>query len=320
MTLGVALLAFVHETVLLQETVSSVLPKPGGCYIDCTLGGAGHSELLLQQSSPDGRLLAIDQDETALSHAREKLSQYENRTEFAHGNFRNVYEIGNKYGFADVDGIVFDLGVSSPQFDEAERGFSYRQDAPLDMRMDQSSATTAADLIRDLGEEELASIFFRYGEEKFSRRIARAITKQKVLAPIVTTFQLAELVKNAIPAATRRTGGHPAKRVFQALRIAVNDELGALEEAVLGAFQLLRPNGRLAIITFHSLEDRIVKHMFLEWTKGCICPPDFPVCRCNRKPVGKLVARKPILPSDAEISQNSRARSAKLRVIEKLTE
>jgi 16S rRNA (cytosine1402-N4)-methyltransferase len=318
--LGVASLAFVHETVLLQETVASVLPKTDGQYIDCTLGGAGHSEQLLRQSSPGGRLLAIDQDETALCHARERLSQYSNRTVFAHANFRKVYEVGIQNGFENVDGIIFDLGVSSPQFDEAKRGFSYRQDAPLDMRMDRTNATTAADLIRNLDEQELASIFFRYGEEKFSRRIARAITRQRAIAPVETTTELAELVKAAIPAATRRTGGHPAKRVFQALRIAVNDELGALEEAISGAFRLLRPRGRLAVITFHSLEDRIVKHMFVEWTKGCVCPPDFPICQCNRKPAGKLVARKPILPGDEEVEFNSRARSAKLRVIEKLAD
>ncbi len=315
-----ALLAFVHETVLLHETVSLVLPRAEGRYIDCTLGGAGHSELLLQESSPSGKLLALDQDEIALNHAKSKLSQYGNRVVFVHTNFRNVFDVATNCGFANVDGIVFDLGVSSPQFDEAERGFSYRMDAPLDMRMDRTSSISAANLVQDLEESELTSIFYRYGEEKFSRRIAKAIIKQRNLRPILTTTELADIVKEAIPAAARRTGGHPAKRVFQALRIAVNDELGSLEEAVHGAFKLLKPGGRMAVITFHSLEDRIVKHTFNEWTKGCVCPPDFPVCRCNQKPKGKLIARKPVIPSDTEVSINPRARSAKLRVIEKLPE
>ncbi len=316
--LGVDWLSFSHKTVLLQETVAEISPRPGNRYIDCTLGGAGHSELLLHGSSPNGQLLAIDQDESALAYAREKLSGFASRIIFVHSNFRHIVDVALAHGFSEVAGIVFDLGVSSPQFDEAERGFSYRLDAPLDMRMDQSHPQTAAHLIGELAEEQLASIFFQYGEEKFSRRVAHAIVKARIVSPIVTTAQLASIVKDAIPAAARRSGGHPAKRVFQALRIAVNDELGALREALDGAFSLLAPGGRIAVITFHSLEDRIVKHAFVERTKGCICPPDFPICRCDRKPEGRLVQRKPIVPTDEEVFYNPRARSAKLRVIEKM--
>ena len=311
-------MSFVHETVLLHETVDAVLPRDGGVYVDCTLGGAGHSKLLLEQSAPSGRLLALDQDETALANAREVLRPFGNRVTLAHTNFREVRETAQRLGFAGVDGIIFDLGVSSPQFDEAERGFSYKQSAPLDMRMDRTRGDTAADLVNSLSAEELSHIFYRYGEEKFSRRVAEAIVRRRLEAPIVDTLDLAELVKEAIPAAARRTGPHPARRVFQALRIAVNDELGALEEALQSAFELLNAGGRMAIITFHSLEDRIVKHTFTEFARGCICPPSFPICRCGRKPRAALVTRKPISPSPDEIKRNSRARSAKLRVLEKL--
>ncbi len=291
-------MAFLHETVLLEETVAAILNGPGRQYIDCTLGGAGHSELLLKRTGQDTQLLAFDQDDIALAHAKAKLASFQSRVVFARTNFRRIYDVATENGFTNVDGIIFDLGVSSPQFDVADRGFSYRMEAPLDMRMDRMNATTAATLIQNLDEEELATIFFRYGEEKFSRKIARAITRERAITPILTTTHLADIVKNAIPAATRRSGGHPAKRVFQALRIAVNDELSALTESLQGAFRLLSSGGRLAVITFHSLEDRIVKHSFLEWTKGCECPPDFPVCRCGKTPRGKLVYRKPIVPSE----------------------
>jgi 16S rRNA (cytosine1402-N4)-methyltransferase len=311
-------LDFVHETVLLEETVDAVRPHSGGKYIDCTLGGAGHSRLLLEKSAPAGKLLAFDQDPKALANARMILAPFGDRVELVHSNFRRVQQVVERTGFHPVDGVIFDLGVSSPQFDEAERGFSYRFDAPLDMRMDTSSdGMTAADLVNEADEEELARIFFEYGEEKFSRRIAKAIVKTRSHHRIESTQELAELIKEAIPAAARRTGPHPARRTFQALRIAVNDELGALKEALEGAFSILKPGGRLAVITFHSLEDRIVKHMFMDWAKGCICPPEFPVCQCHREPEGILVTRKPILPTDAEVEANPRARSAKLRVIEK---
>jgi 16S rRNA (cytosine1402-N4)-methyltransferase len=311
-------LEFLHETVLLEETVDAVRPQDGGRYIDCTLGGAGHSRRLLERSAPTGVVLAFDQDPKALANAQTILAEYRNRVQLVHANFRRVREVVERMGFHPVDGVIFDLGVSSPQFDEAERGFSYRFDAPLDMRMDTTSeGITAADLVNEADEEELARIFFEYGEEKFSRRIAKLIVRTRSHHKIESTQELAELIKEAIPAAARRTGPHPARRVFQALRIAVNDELGALEEALDGAFSILKPGGRLAVITFHSLEDRIVKHMFMDWAKGCICPPEFPVCQCHREPQGSLVTRKPILPTEAEVAANSRARSAKLRVIEK---
>ncbi|WP_026975312.1 16S rRNA (cytosine(1402)-N(4))-methyltransferase RsmH [Alicyclobacillus contaminans] len=309
--------SFVHTTVLLEETVTALCPRDGGRYIDCTLGGAGHSERLLQRSEPGGQLLALDQDETALRHAEDKLRPYGDRVQLVHANFRRIREVVRELEFGPVDGVMFDLGVSSPQFDEADRGFSYRFDAPLDMRMDQTQPTTARDMVNGLDEAELIRIFTRYGEEKFSKSIARRIVHRRAVAPIETTGELAELIKEAIPAPARRTGPHPARRVFQALRIAVNDELGALEEALDGAFEVLKPGGRLAVITFHSLEDRIVKHQFQQWARGCTCPPDFPVCQCGNVPQATIVTRKPIVPSAAEEIENPRSRSAKLRVVEK---
>jgi 16S rRNA (cytosine1402-N4)-methyltransferase len=310
--------SFAHETVLKTETVEAVLPHDGGRYIDCTVGGGGHSRLLLERSAPTGRLLGLDQDPQALDHAQNSLRQYLDRVDFAHANFRRVKEVAIAHAFTDVDGVIFDLGVSSPQFDEPDRGFSYKFDADLDMRMDTTAPTTAYALVNGMEESELVDIFFKFGEEKFSRAIARAIVRERTKAPIETTVQLADIVKSAIPAAARRTGPHPARRVFQALRIAVNDELTVLQEALCGAFEILKPGGRIAAITFHSLEDRIVKQTFANWSQGCICPPEFPVCVCGRQPEGKLVTRKPIYPADAEIGRNSRARSAKLRVIERL--
>ncbi len=309
---------FEHTTVLLEETVEAVLPRDGGRYIDCTLGGAGHSERLLERSAPDGLLLAFDQDTSAIEHAKQKLQAYEGRVQFVHANFRHIEEEASARNFTEVDGVLFDLGVSSPQFDEGERGFSYRFDAPLDMRMDIRQTLTAADIVNKYSEAELARIFFQYGEEKFSRAIARLIVRRREERPIDSTGELADLVKAAIPAPARRSGPHPARRVFQALRIAVNDELGALEEALQGAFQVLKPGGRMAVITFHSLEDRIVKHAFQALAQGCICPPDFPVCRCGNVPKAKLVTRKPVVPSAQEVADNPRSRSAKLRVVEKL--
>lgn len=312
--------SFVHETVLLNETVESVNPKDGGLYIDCTLGGAGHTERLLSLSGPTGRVLGLDQDETALAHARNRLAAYADRITLVHTNFRHVDEAARRVGFSPADGIVFDLGVSSPQFDVADRGFSYRFDAPLDMRMDRSHGKTAAEVVNAFDEQELARVFFQYGEEKFSRAIARNIVKARAVKPIETTNELAELIKESIPAKARRTGPHPARRVFQALRILVNDELGALEDSLEKAFQVLRPGGRMAIITFHSLEDRIVKTRFAEWCKGCTCPPGFPVCVCGKEPRAKLVHRKPLTASDVEIERNPRARSAHLRAIEKISD
>lgn len=310
---------FKHHSVLLRETLESLQPHSGGMYIDCTLGGGGHTLEILHHSEPDGRILCLDQDPSALENAENKLKDFlGNRVVLARSNFRQVAEVAEKAGFTRVQGILFDLGVSSPQFDRAERGFSYRMDAPLDMRMDPDGSLTARDIVNLWSEEQLADIFFRYGEEKFSRRIAKQITEVREVRPIESTFELAELVRAAIPAATRRTGGHPAKRVFQALRIAVNDELGALEFALQAAFSLLDSAGRMAVISFHSLEDRIVKQQFADWAQGCICPPDFPVCQCGRVPQARVLTRKPIVPTAEEEDQNPRARSAKLRVVEKL--
>lgn len=309
---------FLHETVLLDATVDALLPRDGGRYVDCTLGGAGHSALILQKSAPTGRLLALDQDDTALAHATTALQPWEGRFTLIHANFREIRGVVEDQGFGPIDGVMFDLGVSSPQFDEADRGFSYNNEAVLDMRMDRSVGVTAADIVNEAAESELAKIFFRYGEEKFSRSIARRIVKRRQEAPIVTTTELAEIIKQAIPAAARRTGPHPARRVFQALRIAVNDELDALRDALHGAFEVVRPGGRIAVISFHSLEDRIVKQTFVEWSKGCICPPTLPVCQCHRQPAGRIVTKKPIGPTDDEVGRNPRARSAKLRVIEKI--
>lgn len=309
---------FLHETVLLEATVDALLPRDGGKYVDCTLGGAGHSQRLLEKSGPTGQLLAFDQDETAFRNAEVKLQPFAGRFSLVHANFREIRQVILDQGYQPVHGIMFDLGVSSPQFDEGERGFSYRFEAHLDMRMDKSQGATAADLIHDTDEDELVKIFFHYGEEKFSRRIARAIVQRRTKTRIESTTELAEIVKQAIPAAARRTGPHPARRVFQALRIAVNDELGALQEALRGAFDVLEPGGRMAVISFHSLEDRIVKRTFVEWATGCICPPALPICQCHKEPQGKIITRKPIYPSEAEIERNPRARSAKLRVLEKI--
>lgn len=309
---------FVHETVLLQETLTALQPADGGTFIDCTVGGGGHTEQLLRASAPTGRVLGLDQDDAALAAANLRLHEFTDRLELVRTNFRHIESVARSTDFFPVDGIVFDLGVSSPQFDVTERGFTYREDGPLDMRMDRRQVVTAAHLLAELPEDELAQIFFQYGEERFARRIAANIVERRSQKPLTTTKELAEIVKESIPAATRRTGPHPARRTFQALRMAVNEELKALEEGVRGAFQVLSSGGRLAVISFHSLEDRMVKSLFREFAEGCICPPDFPVCRCGRQPMAKLVPRKAIVPSEREVAENPRARSAKLRVLEKL--
>lgn len=315
---------FLHTTVLLDEAVNGLAIKPDGIYVDCTLGGAGHSEKIVSMLGEHGRLIAFDQDDTALENARVRLAPYLDKVTLVKSNFRFLKEelmhcnVPMKEGVPQVDGILFDLGVSSPQLDEAERGFSYNQDAPLDMRMDRDEELTAYHIVNEWEERDLARILDRYGEEKFARNIARSIIKIREQHPIETTSELAEIVKNAIPAATRRTGGHPAKRSFQALRIAVNDELGAEEEALEAAVQCVAPGGRISVITFHSLEDRICKQIFAKYVEKCTCPSDFPLCVCGNEGQLKLVNRKPILPSDEEIELNLRARSAKLRVAEKL--
>ncbi|MEC0108349.1 16S rRNA (cytosine(1402)-N(4))-methyltransferase RsmH [Paenibacillus taichungensis] len=315
---------FHHITVLKEEATEGLNIKQDGIYVDCTLGGGGHSSVIASKLGPGGRLIALDQDDWALDNAREKLALYGDRITLVKTNFRDLeqvlkeLDVPMKDGVPQVDGILYDLGVSSPQFDEGERGFSYNHDAPLDMRMDQDASLTAKEIVNEWPEEEIARILYRYGEEKFSRRIARVIVEKRKQSTIETTGELVELIKEGIPAAARRTGGHPAKRSFQALRIAVNDELGAFEEALHQAVRCLAPGGRVSVITFHSLEDRICKQIFSSYLEKCTCPPDFPLCVCGGKGAMRLVNRKPLIPTETELAENSRARSAKLRVAEKL--
>lgn len=308
---------FNHTTVLLREAVEGLDIKSDGIYVDCTLGGAGHSKEIAKKLSPQGRLICFDQDTTAIEVAKERLKDYLPQVTFVHSNFRNLKSELAKIGVQSVDGILYDLGVSSPQLDTPERGFSYNHDAPLDMRMDMDAPLTAYDVVNDWSYEDLVRIFFRYGEEKFSKSIVRKIEAAREQAPIRTTAELAELIKSGIPAAKRRTGGHPAKRVFQAIRIAVNDELGAAEESLVDAITLLNPGGRISVITFHSLEDRLCKTIFKEASSLPDLPPNLPVIPEGMEPILKLVTRKPIVPNDKEIEENKRARSAKLRIAEK---
>ena len=309
---------FKHITVLLKETVDGLQIKPDGIYVDCTLGGAGHSEYLLSQLSGNGKLYAFDQDITAINNAKVKLKDYEGKVEFIQSNFKYIKEELHARGVFEVDGILYDLGVSSPQLDTPERGFSYQHDAPLDMRMDQSASISAYDVVNHWSYNDLVRIFFQYGEEKFSKQIARKIEAQRAIKPIETTYELVELIKEGIPAPARRTGGHPAKRVFQAIRIAVNDELKVFEEPLQDAIDLLKKNGRISVITFHSLEDRICKTVFKKESELPPLPPGLPVIPEEFQPALKLITRKPILPSEEELEANNRARSAKLRIAEKL--
>jgi 16S rRNA (cytosine1402-N4)-methyltransferase len=308
---------FKHTTVLLHEAVDGLAVKSDGIYVDCTLGGAGHSKEIVKKLSPEGRLICFDQDMTAIEAAKENLKDHLAQVTFVHANFRSLKAELDRIGVPSVDGILYDLGVSSPQLDTPERGFSYNHDAPLDMRMDMSSALTAYDVVNSWSYGDLVRIFFRYGEEKFSKGIARKIEAAREQSPIRTTAELAELIKSGIPAAARRTGGHPAKRVFQAIRIAVNDELGAAEESLSDAITLLNPGGRISVITFHSLEDRLCKTIFKEASSLPDLPPNLPVIPEGMEPVLKLVTRKPIIPDEKEIEENKRARSAKLRIAEK---
>ena len=309
---------FQHTTVLLKETVDALDVKPNGIYVDCTLGGGGHSEYLLSQLSEEGKLYAFDQDETAIIHAKQKLARYEQQTFFIKSNFRYLKKELLARGIDHVDGVLYDLGVSSPQIDTPGRGFSYHHNAPLDMRMDLQGKISAYEVINNWKFEDLVRIFFRYGEERFSKQIARKIEAAREKKPIETTGELVEIIKEAIPAPARRKGGHPAKRVFQAIRIAVNDELAAFETSLKDAISLLKPSGRISVITFHSLEDRICKQTFKQASEGPELPPRLPIIPEEYKPTLVLVNRKPIVPSDEEILRNHRARSAKLRVAEKL--
>lgn len=311
---------FQHYTVLLKETVEGLHVKEDGVYVDCTLGGAGHSEYLLSQLGENGHLYAFDQDQKALDYAAKRLKKYVDRgmVTFIKSNFRHLQQELANQDICCVDGILYDLGVSSPQLDEAERGFSYHQDAPLDMRMDQDAELSAYQVVNEYSYHELVKIFFRYGEEKFSKQVAREIERVRAKAPIETTGELVEIIKSAIPAPARRKGGHPAKRIFQAIRIAVNDELRVVEESLEQAITLLNKNGRISVITFHSLEDRIVKSMFKEYSTMQDLPPGLPVVPEEFQPELKVITRKPILPGETELAENNRSRSAKLRIAEKV--
>lgn len=308
---------FDHTTVLLHEAVEGLSIRPDGVYVDCTLGGAGHSKEIAKQLTGKGRLICFDQDMTAIEAAKETLSEFLDRVTFIHANFSQLKEELRKIDIETVDGILYDLGVSSPQLDTPERGFSYNHDAPLDMRMDTTAPLTAFEVVNEWSYQDLLRIFFRYGEEKFSKSIARKIEIARAEKPIQTTAELAELIKTGIPAAARRTGGHPAKRVFQAIRIAVNDELGAAETSLTDAIDLLNPKGRISVITFHSLEDRLCKTIFKEASSLPELPPNLPVIPEGLDVKLKLITRKPILPSEEEIEANKRARSAKLRIAER---
>jgi len=309
---------FKHTTVLLEETVDGLDIKPDGTYVDCTLGGAGHSELILSKLSEKGKLYAFDQDDIAIANAKEKLAAYGDRLTIIKSNFLYLQEELENLGVTEVDGILYDLGVSSPQLDTPERGFSYHHDAPLDMRMDQDAPLSAYDVINEWPYEKLVKIFFQYGEEKFSKQIARKIEAARESKPIETTGELVELIKDAIPAPARRKGGHPAKRVFQAVRIAVNDELGVFEKSLEQAIDLLSVGGRISVITFHSLEDRICKVTLKKASETPPLPPGLPIIPEEYQPKLKLITRKPILPSEEELEFNNRARSAKLRIAEKV--
>lgn len=306
---------FSHKSVLLQETIDALDIKPDGIYVDCTCGGAGHSSEIIKRLGDTGRLIAIDQDPDAIEIIKERIGNLPCVT-VVHDNFSNLKNILNNLGIEKVDGILADLGVSSHQLDKAERGFSYHNDAPLDMRMSQSGMS-AEDVVNTYEYKDLVRIFRDYGEEKFSPRIASAIIEEREKERITSTTFLAEIIKNAIPAATRRSGGHPARRVFQALRIEVNGELDKVSQTVGDMFSSLNVGGRVAIITFHSLEDRIVKRAFASFCKGCECPPSSPVCVCGKTPEGRLPFKK-VLPSKEEIEENQRSRSATLRCVEKI--
>ena len=309
---------FKHQPVLLTEAIENLNIKPSGVYVDATLGGAGHSSVIASLLNESGLLIGIDQDQIALNVARERLHGNKAAVKLFRKNFIFLTEILKEAEIDQIDGIIFDLGVSSPQLDEEERGFSYKYDAPLDMRMDRSQPFSAAHLVNTSSAAELTRIFWQYGEERWSKRIALFIENHRREQPIETTVQLADIIKKAIPAAARREGPHPARRVFQALRIAVNRELDVIQDALNQALTLLKPGGRVVVISFHSLEDRIVKETYTEWAKGCICPKNIPICQCQNKPKIKILTKKPIIPTHEEIVNNPRARSSKLRAAEKL--
>ena len=308
---------FYHVSVLLDECIEGLNIKPDGIYVDGTLGGAGHSSQIVKRLTT-GRLIGIDRDPVALKAAGERLTPYGDRVTLVHSNFCEIAQVLEELGIPGVDGILLDLGVSSPQLDDGSRGFSYMADAPLDMRMNSEDTLSAYDVVNTWPQEELKRILYDYGEERYAPQIARAICNKREIAPIETTLELVDVIRSAMPAAALREKQHPAKRSFQAIRIAVNDELGSVEKVMRDAIPALNSGGRLAIITFHSLEDRIVKNGMTAASKGCTCPPNFPVCVCGKKPQVKLISRKPIVSSQEELDRNPRARSAKLRVCEKI--
>ncbi len=308
---------FKHVSVLLDECLEGLNIKKDGKYVDCTLGGAGHSSQIIKRLDKDGLLIGIDQDKDALKAASKRLEEYDNKI-LVHNNFYNIGEIIDSLDIGHVDGILMDLGVSSYQLDEGERGFSYMQDAPLDMRMNRENEFSAYNVVNEYSEEELVKIIKDYGEERFAKRIANFIVERRSDSPIKTTLELVDIIKSAIPAKARREGPHPAKRTFQAIRIEVNGELRILNKAIEDGVERLNKGGRMAIITFHSLEDRIVKLKFRDLANPCKCPKEFPICVCGKTPTVKLVSRKAIEPSKEEVTENPRSRSAKLRVIEKL--
>jgi len=309
---------FFHKPVMIGEVIASLRCRPGCIYVDGTVGGGGHAEAILRNTAPDGLLIGIDTDSEAIGEAHRRLAPFGARKILIKGNFADMEAILDEKKIAAVDGILLDLGVSSPQLDKAKRGFSFSLDGPLDMRMDQSGGPTAADLVNTSPWEELARIIKNFGEERMAGRIAKAIVKSRVDSPLKTTADLAEVVLRAVPPEAGRQGIHPATRTFQALRIAVNNELESLQRAVEGGIKRLNPQGRFSIISFHSLEDRIVKNAFRIAAKGCRCPADLPVCACGRKPELRLITRKPLTPSKGEINDNPRSRSAKLRTAERL--
>ena len=308
---------FHHVSVLLHESVDALNIRPDGIYVDGTLGGAGHSFEIAGRLTT-GRLIGIDRDETALAAAGARLAPFADRVTLVHSNFCRMDEVIRQLGLPGVDGVLLDLGVSSPQLDEGSRGFSYMTDAPLDMRMDRTDSLTAYQVVNEWPYEELKRILFDYGEERYAPQIAAAICRSREQKKIETTLELVDIIRGSLPGAALREKQHPAKRSFQAIRIAVNDELDSVSRAMNAAIPILNPGGRLAVITFHSLEDRIVKSAMNDAAKGCTCPPSFPVCVCGRKPKVKVISRKPILPAEQELTENPRARSAKLRVCEKL--
>ena len=308
---------FNHKSVLLNETINELKVKPNGVYVDGTVGGAGHAICVCEKLSATGRFIGIDQDEAAILAASERLSPYRDITTLIRSNYCSMVPRVQDLGIRSVDGIVLDLGVSSYQLDNAERGFTYREDVTLDMRMDQRSEQTAKDIVNEYSENDLYRIIRDYGEDKFAKNIAKHIVRERTSKPINTTGELTQIIKQAIPMKLRVTGGHPAKKTFQAIRIELNKELEVLRESLDGMIDLLGDGGRLCIITFHSLEDRIVKTMFRKNENPCTCPRDFPVCVCGNESKGKVVTRKPILPTIAEIEDNKRSKSAKLRVFER---